>query len=96
MSKPTTKPSSGPVATTHDHTSNPTPKTPTTNKKQTATLLQLAGGCISDGCNKKSEKAGFCLEHFDWFKEGLITKEGHKPTDFEKKFFNYQRRKRAA
>ena len=62
-----------------------------------ATVHQLNGGCMAEICKKKSEKAGFCMEHFDWFKEGLITKEGRKPSDFEKKYFNYmQRRKPAA
>jgi hypothetical protein len=53
----------------------------------------LPGMCMADTCKHKSEKANFCMEHFDWFKEGLITKEGRKPTDFEKKHFDYQRRK---
>lgn len=62
-----------------------------------ASVHLLSGGCLADTCKKKSEKAGFCMEHFDWFKEGLITKEGRKPSDFEKKHFNYvQRRKPAA
>ena len=65
-------------------------------KSSGATILQLGGGCLADTCKKKSEKAGFCMEHFDWFKEGLITKEGRKPSDFEKKFFSYQQRRRPA
>ncbi len=58
-----------------------------------ATVIQLNGGCLADGCKQKSIKASFCAEHFDWFKEGLITKEGRKPTDFDKKFYAYQNRK---
>lgn len=49
--------------------------------------------CLAEGCKQKSVKASFCTEHFDWFKEGLITKEGRKPTDFDKKFYAYQNRK---
>ena len=46
--------------------------------------------CHSEGCKAKSTKAGFCDEHFAWFKAGLITKEGAKGQDFEKKFYQYQ------
>ena len=62
------------------------------------TVVTLPGMCMADSCKQKSQKANFCMEHFDWFKEGLITKEGHRPTDFDKKHFDYQRRreKRAA
>jgi hypothetical protein len=55
-------------------------------------VLALPGMCLTEGCKKRSEKANFCMEHFDWFKEGLVTKEGRKPSDFDKKFFDYTRR----
>lgn len=45
--------------------------------------------CHSEGCKAKSTKAGFCDEHFAWFKAGLITKEGAKAQDFEKKYYQY-------
>ena len=45
--------------------------------------------CKSEGCKAKSTKASFCDEHFAWFKAGLITKEGAKAQDFEKKFYQY-------
>ena len=35
-------------------------------------VLSLPSKCKAEGCAKKSEKAEFCGEHFDWFKEGLI------------------------
>ena len=41
--------------------------------------------CACEGCSKKSELQSFCKEHFAWFKWGLITKEGKKPVDFDKK-----------
>lgn len=50
-------------------------------------------GCMAEGCKVKSQKAGFCLEHFDWFKEGLITRDGRRPSDFDKKHQAYKRRK---
>ncbi|MDZ4676195.1 MAG: hypothetical protein SGI74_01690 [Oligoflexia bacterium] len=55
-------------------------------------VISLPGMCLAESCKSKSEKANFCMEHFDWFKEGLITKEGRKPTDFNKKFYDYSRR----
>ncbi len=51
--------------------------------------------CKAEGCSKKSEKMDFCNEHYDWFKFGLITKEGKKPTDFDKKFQAYKKHKAA-
>jgi hypothetical protein len=56
-------------------------------------VIALPGMCIAQECKQKSQKANFCMEHFDWFKEGLITKEGHKPTDFAKKFYDFNRRR---
>src|SRR5580698_8144658 len=55
-------------------------------------VTAMPGMCLAEGCKQRSQKANFCMEHFDWFKEGLITKEGRRPTDFDKKFFDYSRR----
>lgn len=52
--------------------------------------------CTAEGCNKKPSKAGFCEEHFEWFKAGLITKEGAKAADFEKKHYHFMRHKKSA
>jgi hypothetical protein len=38
----------------------------------------------------------FCKEHYDWFKFGLITKEGKRPTDFDKKYTAYMKHHKAA
>ncbi len=66
---------------------------PAPQKSKKDNVSTLPGMCICDGCKEKSQKAGFCMEHFDWFKEGLVTKEGRRPTDFSKKHFDYQRRR---
>lgn len=66
------------------------PSAPTPNPKSNVT--PLPGMCMAEDCKKRSEKANFCMEHFDWFKEGLITKEGKRPTDFDKKHSDYTRR----
>lgn len=52
--------------------------------------------CKAEGCNKKSSRADFCEEHFDWFKMGLLNKEGKKVPDFDKKMLAFQARKKAA
>ena len=51
--------------------------------------------CKAEGCSKKADRLGFCPEHYDWFKFGLITTEGKRPTDFDKKMQAYQKRKAA-
>lgn len=55
-----------------------------------------ATNCVVDKCGKKAERMGFCKEHFDWFKEGLINKKGERPSDFDKKYQAYMSRKKAA
>lgn len=52
--------------------------------------------CSAEGCKSKPSRAGFCEEHFEWFKEGLITKEGLRASDFDKKYYHYQGRKKKA
>ncbi len=52
--------------------------------------------CVADGCGKRADKSSFCAEHFEWFKFGLITKEGKRPSDFDKKYLAYTNAKRKA
>ena len=47
--------------------------------------------CKSEGCNKKSDRLDFCNEHYSWFKFGLITKEGKRPVDFDKKYTAFKK-----
>lgn len=51
--------------------------------------------CKAEGCAKKSEKLDFCPEHFVWFKEGLLTRDGKKPVDFDRKLYYFNRRNAA-
>jgi hypothetical protein len=51
--------------------------------------------CAADGCKKPTELMNFCKEHYDWFKWGLITKEGKRPVDFDKKYQAFMKRKAA-
>lgn len=52
--------------------------------------------CGAEGCNKKAEMEKFCTEHYEWFKWGLITKEGKRPSDFDKKYQSFLKHKKAA
>ncbi len=42
-------------------------------------------GCKCQGCKKPQAQFTFCHDHYEWFKFGLITKEGKKVPDFDKK-----------
>ncbi len=70
-------------------------------KKPTLTVVPNAGGsapCLSEACKHPVSKAGFCTEHFGWFKEGLITIQGKKVPDFDKKWVahEFREQKKAA
>lgn len=54
-----------------------------------------SGACCAEGCKKKSDRANFCPEHFAWFKAGLVTREGARASDFDKKFYHYSAKKTA-
>jgi hypothetical protein len=55
-----------------------------------------ANKCLHDECKAKPDKAGFCSEHFTWYKEGLINGQGHKVPDFDKKWQASSRRPKVA
>ena len=64
--------------------------------KPQATVGALPNTCLAESCKAKSNRLNFCNEHYDWFKQGLITKEGQRPKDFDKKYINYIKKKAAA
>ncbi len=51
--------------------------------------------CPAEGCKSGVKRMHFCEEHFAWYKEGLINKKGLRPSDFDKKYQNYMRKKAA-
>lgn len=55
-------------------------------------VVAMPSRCPVEGCGKKATKAEFCDEHFIWFKEGLISRDGKKPKDFDKKYRAYMAR----
>lgn len=55
-------------------------------------------GCLVSSCKASDQKFGFCSEHFEQYKFGLINKFGNPVPDFEKKlehFKTYKDRKSA-
>ena len=71
--------------------------TPSPEKQMPSNVVPLGSNkCIAEGCSKKPSKASFCDEHYEWFKEGLITKEGMKARDFDKKYHSMLNRKKVA
>lgn len=52
--------------------------------------------CRCEDCKKKPEQAGFCTEHYGWFKWGLITMNGERTRDFDKKYPGYLQYKKTA
>ena len=61
-------------------------------KPQGGKVLEMPQHCHAEGCKKKTERIGFCNEHFLWFKAGLIKKDGTYPKDFDKKYIQYMRK----
>ena len=49
-----------------------------------------AAGCNAKGCRHHEARFGFCDEHYEQFKFGLIKKTGEEVSDYEKKFEHYQ------
>ena len=50
--------------------------------------------CLAEGCQKKASRAGFCEEHYLWFKKGLITIQGKKAKDFDRKYELFREKQR--
>lgn len=77
---------------------NPTQGSPTGQAPAAGggNVASLPTHCKAEGCKKKSEKMDFCSEHYEWFKWGLVTKEGKKPLDFDKKYQSFLKHKKAA
>ena len=47
-------------------------------------------GCTSKGCKTSVARFGFCEEHYEQFKFGLIKKTGEPVSDYERKFDHYR------
>lgn len=61
-------------------------------QKPQGQVVQLPLQCVFVECKDKPKRLNFCSDHFAWFKEGLVTRDGEKAKDFDKKFQAYSRR----
>ncbi len=52
------------------------------------------GTCGASACKTTDWRFGFCAEHYEQFKFGLIKKDGKAVSDYEKKFEHYSAFKR--
>lgn len=59
-------------------------------KEVDAASAAAMGMCIGKGCKSKPARFGFCNEHYDQFKFGLIKKTGEPVMDYDKKLEHYQ------
>ena len=48
------------------------------------------GHCIGKACKTKPARFGFCEEHFEQYKFGLVNKVGEHVPDYDKKLEHYQ------
>lgn len=72
---------------------NKSKNAPAPEKQAPSNVVQLnVHKCTAEECKKKPERAGFCSEHYTWFKEGLITMDGYRAKDFDKKYHAFQNR----
>ena len=55
-----------------------------------AGIAAAIGQCLGHACKTKPSRFGFCDEHYDQFKFGLIKKTGENVPDYDKKFEHYQ------
>jgi hypothetical protein len=63
---------------------------------QDSNVTAMGGSCCVEKCTAKGYKMNFCSEHYGWFKEGLVSRKGERPSDFDKKYQAYMMRKKAA
>ena len=54
---------------------------------------EKADKCKLEECKKGNQKFGFCLEHFEWYMEGVIRGDGRQPSDFKEKLSLWKRKK---
>jgi hypothetical protein len=72
------------------------PQSAPQNAPPAGNVVQMPSRCPVDACGKKAHRSDFCEMHFEWFKEGLINRQGMKPRDFDKKMQAYTKRHKSA
>lgn len=61
-----------------------------------APAKSVADSCASKGCRAPVLRFGFCAEHYDHFKFGLVRRDGTPASDYEKKFDHYLAHQKAS
>ena len=61
-----------------------------TPKAEGAPGAPVVENCGAQTCKSKAARFGFCPEHYEQFKFGLITKAGAPVPDYEKKLDHYK------
>lgn len=56
------------------------------DSRQVADKPEEKAKCLERSCKKKEDRFGFCSEHYEFFKFGLIKKDGAPAADFDKKY----------
>ena len=56
---------------------------------QNVKTLEQPAHCAAKSCKTKESRFGFCAEHYEQFKFGLIKKTGERAADFDKKYDQY-------
>jgi hypothetical protein len=64
-----------------------TTRTPPSGSKKAPP--QMPGGCLSWGCKHEAQRFGFCPEHYEHYKFGLVKKTGEPVPDYDKKYEHY-------
>ena len=62
-----------------------------TENQQGAPVIKIpqTAHCQVQGCRQPDKRFGFCDEHYEHFKFGLIRKDGHQVPDYFKKYEHY-------
>ncbi len=72
---------SAPASNQHDHKEIQAPKKAT---------VSATGSCIAKACKHPEDRFGFCDEHYEQFKFGLIKRSGEPVPDYDKKFEHWE------
>ncbi len=90
MGKQTTEQQSKQAATSEKSPEKTSTKPSSAQTFTTSKPIGTKLGCQAWICKEKDERYGFCNEHFQQYKFGLITKEGKAVLDYERKLEHYQ------
>ncbi len=71
----------------------PSPKAPKEASSGAPKGGTAPDNCKFEECKKKTDKFGFCMEHYDLYMEGIIRGDGKKPIDYAQKLAQFLKTK---